>query len=158
MSVLLVIVFLSLLILIHEIGHFLTAKKFGLLVEEFGIGLPPRLWGKKIGETVYSLNCLPFGGFVKIYGEDRGDESLVVKSDKVGELKGPEAKSRLFNSLPAWKRMVVLSAGVLMNFLFGWLMISLVFSYGLKDSILITSVFPKSPAEEVGLLVNDRIV
>ncbi len=66
-----VMIFRSVLILIHELGHFWAAKKFGLWIEEFGFGLPPRIWGKKIGETFYSINALPFGGFVKIFGEDR---------------------------------------------------------------------------------------
>jgi len=70
LGIIFVIIFLSILILVHELGHFLTAKKFGLLVEEFGFGLPPKIWKKKIGETVYSMNALPFGGFVKIFGED----------------------------------------------------------------------------------------
>ncbi|MEK9194627.1 MAG: site-2 protease family protein, partial [Patescibacteria group bacterium] len=73
MIILFVIIGLSLLILVHELGHFLTAKIFGVKVEEFGLGFPPRLFGKKRGETTYSVNALPFGGFVKIYGEDDGD-------------------------------------------------------------------------------------
>ena len=70
MIIVLVIICLSILILIHELGHFLTAKFFGIEVEEFGIGFPPQLWSKKMGGTIYSVNALPFGGFVKIHGED----------------------------------------------------------------------------------------
>jgi len=58
------------LVLVHEAGHFFVAKLFGIKVEEFGFGLPPRIFGKKFGETIYSLNWLPIGGFVKLYGED----------------------------------------------------------------------------------------
>ena len=94
-----VIIFLSILILIHELGHFWAAKKFGLLVEEFGFGLPPKIWSKKIGETVYSLNALPFGGFVKIFGED-----------------GEAAGTRSFPSLSLGRRAIIIAAGVLMNF------------------------------------------
>ena len=137
-----VVIFLVILILVHEIGHFLAAKKFGFLVEEFGIGLPPRIWGKKIGETVYSVNALPFGGFVKIFGEN-------------GERKTEE---RSFSSLAIGKRAIVISAGVLMNFLFGWLAISIVFNIGIPSAILITNVAPNSPAAEAGLLVGDKIV
>ncbi len=61
---------LSVLVLIHELGHFLVAKKLGIKVEEFGFGFPPKVFGKKIGETIYSINLLPVGGFVKLYGED----------------------------------------------------------------------------------------
>ena len=75
LSVIFIIAGLSVLVIIHEAGHFFSAKWFGLLVEEFGFGLPPRLWGKKIGETLYSFNWLPFGGFVKIYGENRSEQS-----------------------------------------------------------------------------------
>ena len=66
------IIILSLLIFVHEFGHFITAKKSGMKVEEFGFGFPPRLWGIKKGETVYSINWIPLGGFVKIKGEDGG--------------------------------------------------------------------------------------
>ena len=103
MIILLVIIAISILILVHELGHFLVAKKFGLLVEEFGIGFPPRLFSKKIGETLYSVNLLPFGGFVKIYGED-----------PIAQAEKPE---RAFYSQAAWKRLLIISAGILMNFI-----------------------------------------
>ena len=64
------VVIFSFLILVHEFGHFFVAKRAGIRVEEFGFGLPPRIWGKKIGETLYSVNWFPFGGFVRMYGED----------------------------------------------------------------------------------------
>ncbi len=80
MIIVLVIVGLSLLILVHEFGHFLAAKISGVRVEEFGLGFPPRLFGKKIGETLYSINWLPLGGFVKIYGEDTAGESIFLKT------------------------------------------------------------------------------
>ena len=68
-SILVFIIVLSILVIVHELGHFLVAKKFGILVEEFGFGLPPKIFSKKIGETIYSLNALPFGGFVRLHGE-----------------------------------------------------------------------------------------
>ena len=68
-SALIVFIGLSVLILVHELGHFWAAKYFGVWVEEFGFGFPPRLFKKKIGETIYSFNWLPFGGFVKLHGE-----------------------------------------------------------------------------------------
>ena len=70
-SVIVFIIILSILVLVHELGHFIAAKKNGVLVEEFGFGLPPRMFGKKIGETIYSINWLPFGGFVKVLGEEQ---------------------------------------------------------------------------------------
>lgn len=137
-----VIIFLSILILVHEFGHFWIAKKFGLWVEEFGIGLPPKIWNKKIGETVYSINALPFGGFVKIFGEN---------ADQRG-LKGS------FTNLKIWKRSIIIFAGVLMNFLLGWLVISIVFSIGIPQAVLITEIQSNSPAEKIGLQTGDKIL
>jgi site-2 protease. Metallo peptidase. MEROPS family M50B len=68
--VIIFIICLNILVFVHELGHFLVAKKNGLKVEEFGMGIPPRIFGIKKGETLYSLNALPIGGFVRIYGED----------------------------------------------------------------------------------------
>ncbi len=143
-GVIFVIIFLSILIIVHELGHFFAAKKFGLLVEEFGIGLPPRIWGKKIGETTYSINALPIGGFVKIYGEN-------------GEEKKEGEKDRSFSSLKIWKRAVVLFAGVFMNFILGWLVISIVFFIGIPQAIFIADVAQSSPAEKIGLIAGDKI-
>jgi len=72
-SLIVFILILSVLVLIHEFGHFITAKKMGVYVEEFGLGIPPRIYGKKIGETIYSINLFPFGGFVRLRGEDSSD-------------------------------------------------------------------------------------
>ena len=141
-GIIFVIIFLSILILVHELGHFWAAKKFGLLVEEFGFGLPPKIWSKKIGETVYSINALPFGGFVKIFGEDGGDSSM----------------ERNFASLKIWRRTIIISAGVLFNFLLGWLIISLVFSIGVPQAVVITDVKANSPAAGIGLQVNDKLI
>ena len=74
MTLLIFLITLSIMVFVHELGHFLVAKKNGIRVEEFGLGLPPTIYSKKVGETVYSLNLLPFGGFVKLTGEDIGDE------------------------------------------------------------------------------------
>lgn len=96
------ILILSLLVLIHEFGHFFVARKMGARVEEFGFGIPPRIWGKKIGDTVYSINALPFGGFVKVAGED-ADE--VFDKNDLGN----------FANINPWKRILILVAGVTMN-------------------------------------------
>lgn len=84
MTIIIFLATLTILVLVHEFGHFLMAKKMGVKVEEFGIGLPPKLFGIKKGETLYSINLLPIGGFVKLFGEeydelDRGNKS---KTDK----------------------------------------------------------------------------
>ncbi|MFA5776300.1 MAG: M50 family metallopeptidase [Patescibacteria group bacterium] len=96
------ILILSLLVLIHELGHFFVARKMGVRVEEFGFGIPPRVWGKKIGDTVYSINALPFGGFVKVAGED---ENGVFDKNDMGN----------FANINPWKRILILVAGVTMN-------------------------------------------
>lgn len=142
-GIIFVIIFLSILILVHELGHFLAAKKFGLLVEEFGFGLPPKIWGKKKGETVYSVNALPFGGFVKILGENREEDG--------------HNRERNFSFRPAWQRAVILSAGVFFNFLLGWAALSMVFMIGVPSVVVITDVQSASPAAEIGLLAGDKI-
>lgn len=147
LSIITVIFFLLILILVHEFGHFLTAKKFRAYVEEFGIGLPPRIWGKKIGETIYSVNALPIGGFVKISGENR-EEGIGTKV--------PE--SRIFYNLKVWKRFLILAAGVVMNFLFGWLLISLIFFVGSPKGVIITQIQPNTPASQAGLKANDFVL
>ncbi len=179
LGIIFVIIFLSVLILVHELGHFLTAKKFGLLVEEFGFGLPPRIWGKKIGETIYSINALPFGGFVKIYGEDKEDkiaenkeaETILIEKEGLeidnGEISTGAIsetiiietnRGRSFGSLFIWKRAIVLAAGVIMNFLFGWLIISIILSMGVPQSIVITEIFKDTPAETAGLMAGDIVL
>lgn len=98
------IIILSLLVLIHELGHFFVARKLGVRVDEFGFGIPPRIWGKKFGNTVYSVNALPFGGFVKVAGEDEG--GMIDKNDPQN-----------FANKSPWKRLSILLAGVVMNVL-----------------------------------------
>ena len=147
LTTLIIIAFLSLLILVHELGHFLLAKKFGLFVGEFGLGLPPRAWGKKIGETVYSINWLPFGGYVKIAGEDGEDE--VDKGIP---------KERMFGNIAPWKRFLILIGGVGMNFLFGWMLLSIVFMIGAEAGLFISQVQEGGPASVAGLQANDRLV
>lgn len=158
-----VIIFLSILILVHEFGHFWVAKKFGLLVEEFGIGLPPKIWSKKIGETVYSVNALPFGGFVKIFGENQSADLPARQRPEpqaMADGRGLDADSRRrnFTGLSIGRRAVVISAGVLMNFLLGWLVISIIFSIGIPQTVLITEVQSDSPAAGIGLQIGDKII
>ena len=131
------VVFISfvILIIIHELGHFILAKKFGIEVEEFGIGFPPRLLGKKIGETIYSINLLPLGGFVKIRGEDGGPED-----------------SRSFSGKPIWQRYLVILGGVIAFWIIAAVILSVVAGgWG----------FPIAIADEAGLnndLINPRVV
>ena len=147
-GIIFVIIFLSILILVHELGHFLIAKKFGLFVEEFGFGLPPKIWSKKIGETIYSINALPFGGFVKIFGENGNELEKLSENER----------KKNFASLKIWQRALIISAGVLFNFVLGWMVISLVFAIGTPQAVVITEVRKNSPAAEINLQSGDKII
>lgn len=143
MQIAIVIVSFSVLIFVHELGHFLSAKFCGIKVEKFGLGFPPRLLWIRTRETEYSLNLLPFGGFVKIYGE---------------HAEGPiREKERAFVFQPAWKKSVVLLSGVFMNLLTGWLIMVAVFSVGAPERVLISQIAENSPAAEAGLANGDLL-
>ena len=161
MSIIIFFIILLVLVLVHEFGHFFTAKSFGIRVDEFGFGFPPKLFGVKKGETEYTFNLLPIGGFVRIFGENPDEENI----------NGPDA-GRSFVNKPAWQQAVVLFAGVFMNFLLAWFLFSIGFMSGLPTSVgsepsgsklsdvhlTIISVAPKSPAEIAGLKSGDKII
>ncbi len=143
------VVVLFVVVLVHEMGHFLMAKWFRIKVEEFGIGLPPRLVTLfKSQETVYSLNLLPIGGFVRLYGE---------------ELKGKiKDKARAFVCKPWWVKVAVLVAGVLANFLLASVLFGVYYFFkGIPvvsdQDVTISYVVPDSPAEKSGLKEGDKI-
>lgn len=123
LTVIAAIVIFSVLVLVHEYGHFIAARRAGIRVVEFGIGFPPRLFKKKIGETVYTINAIPFGGFVKLYGEDATDPKI---------LKDPHS----FAHKSPWVRTQVVVAGVLMNFLLAIVLLTIGFSFGIKPWIV----------------------
>jgi regulator of sigma E protease len=166
MSVILFIVILFVLVLVHELGHFFVARFFNIRVDEFGFGYPPRaakLFRWK--ETDFTLNWLPFGGFVKIFGEDPTEDLSV----QVGNASDPD-KERSFVNKPWYAQALVLVAGVVMNFVLGALLLSIGFMAGIptsvdpsvkeniKDiSLMVTSVTSGSPAEEAGLMPGDSI-
>ncbi|MEK7650547.1 MAG: RIP metalloprotease RseP [Patescibacteria group bacterium] len=160
MSVIIFIIVLAVLILSHEFGHFIVAKKCGVRVDEFGLGFPPRVFGFKRGETTYSLNWLPFGGFVKIFGENPDEEALT----------GFDASRSLINR-PRYQQALVLVAGVVCNLILAWLFLSIGLMSGLpvasseapagltgESRLLITTVKTDSPAEKSGLKLGDEIV
>lgn len=172
LTILIFVIILGLLVFVHELGHFLVARWNGIRVDEFGFGFPPRLfgvtknaegkyelvWGSKempSGQTVYSLNWIPLGGFVKIAGEDGHDTTDPTS----------------FAGKSAWTRIRVLAAGVFMNFLFAWFLISVVFMLGLPQpiepadhgkfadaKIQVLAVGKGTPAETMGLSMGDAIV
>jgi len=113
-TILVFLILISLLVLIHEFGHFWVAKKFGIKVEEFGFGFPPKALSIKKGETEYSINWLPIGGFVKMYGEDEAGAGRIDLSQKHLKAKDKDA-DRAYFSKTAWQRAGVVVAGVVMN-------------------------------------------
>jgi regulator of sigma E protease len=161
MNIIAFFIVLAILILTHELGHFLAAKKVGAKVEEFGLGFPPRLWSFKKGETVYSINWIPFGGFVKILGENGDRETLDMETQ--GADRSLSSKSRLAQAF-------VLVAGVSFNILLAWLILSVSLMIGLPTSresslnypldnqqLIITDVQKNSPAELAGIKGGDII-
>lgn len=148
MSILIFLAVLFVLVLVHEWGHYITAKLTGMRVDEFGIGFPPKLFGIKKGETEYTFNALPIGGFVKILGEDE-----VVD--------GPD-RERSFGGKRKWAQALVLVAGVTMNVLFAWFLFSGAYMAGVTQMVdehsasaqarlLVTDVLPGAPADEASL-------
>lgn len=141
------------LIVLHELGHFVLAKRFGVKVEEFGIGIPPRLIGKKIGETIYSLNLLPIGAFVRLYGEEE-------------QIKDP----RSFSGKSVRQRALIVAGGVVTFWIVSAVLLSIVMALGaptvVEDNqnhnlqnpkVQIVAVAAGSPAEEAGLKPGDTI-
>jgi len=155
------ILILSVLVLIHELGHFLVAKKLGIKVEEFGFGFPPKVFGKKIGETIYSINLLPVGGFVKLYGEDAAGGGSIKKSASSQKQVASSQLKRAFFARPVWQRFTVVIAGVVMNFILAVVLISYLFGVqGVAiptKQIHVTEILRNSPAEKSGIKLNDVI-
>ena len=164
MFIIFVIAVLSLLILAHEFGHFIVAKKNGIKVEEFAFGFPPKIWGFKKGETTYNINFLPFGGYVKIVGEN----SAIEKDEKGDVVNDP----RSFAVKPARVKAYVLVAGVVFNILLAWVLISAGMMIGTPASVsaipegvaiedrkvLILQVQEETPAFEIGLKMGDQLL
>lgn len=142
MTVLYAILIFSILIFVHELGHFLTAKWFGVKVHEFSIGMGPAIFKKKKGETDYSVRIFPIGGFVKLEGEDSASED-----------------ERAFNKCHPLKRIIILMAGAFMNVLVGFLLFILLFSFSKGVNIPeVSKIIEGSPAYNAGIEVGDRIV
>lgn len=149
------IAIIGLLVFVHELGHFLAARKMGVKVKEFAFGFKPRIWGKKIGDTTYAINAIPLGGYVHMKGEadkEGGDDSYNTKS-------------------PAAKALILIS-GVLMNFLLGIVLLVILFIAGFEpliggigsnpfvkslQEVKITDINSNSPAEAAGLKIDDIV-
>ncbi len=161
MTVVIFLIILALLVFVHELGHFAVAKWSGIRVDEFGLGFPPRLVSFKRGDTLYSLNLIPFGGFVRIFGETPEElpEGVMPAGDSL------VAKSKLTQA-------AVLVAGVVANMILAWLFLALALGIGVPMSVddlpagaqvagshlTILTVVPGTPADEAGLKVGDKII
>jgi len=133
----------SVIVIVHELGHFITAKASGVRVEEFALGLPPRIFGIKRGETVYALNAIPFGGYNKVTGEEDPKLSKSLASKSIGI------------------RLLFFCAGSLMNFLLAFLLFSIVFMIPhdvVTEPVMVEKVFPNSPAAMAGIEPGDSII
>ncbi len=146
---------LTVLVFVHELGHFLAARLFKIRVDEFAIGFPPRIVSWMWGKTRYAINLLPLGGYVRIYGENSEDERT--------------ADNML--SKPRWQQAIVLVAGVTFNIIFAWLLLSMSLMLGTKSSadamppelikdkaLTLMIVNPGSPADKAGLKSGDEIL
>lgn len=169
MGIALFFIVLGALIFVHELGHFVCAKKAGVRVDEFALGFPPPIFSKKIGGTRYSLNFIPFGGYVKIYGED-GDDANEDRSEAASGQAAAD-KGASLSRKPRYVQAAVLASGVAGNLVFAWLLLSLGFLVGIPSSVegryagevrdpalMITGVFPDSPAARAGLKAGDKIL
>ena len=152
---------LVVLVLVHEVGHFVAAKRAGITVQEFGIGFPPRIGSVVWRGTRYSLNWIPLGGFVKMLGEDGDAEAEKMRRSGLSESAVDKAMAGAFNRKPVWVRIVVLLAGVVMNFLLAGALFSIALSMPIPEGrgpLVIEEIQPGSPAEEYGLRVGDVII
>lgn len=161
MSILIFLLILSVLVFVHELGHFLFAKWCGIRVDSFALGFPPTLWKKKVGETTYKLNALPLGGYVSIYGENY--ENLDPTDKDFG---------RSFAIKKWWQQFIVLIGGILFNMIFALLLLVLIgwtsAMYTPVDvpageprpddvALIIANVLPDSPADQAGIAAGSII-
>ena len=153
MTILYFVILLSVIVTIHEFGHLIAAKIFGVYCFEFSIGMGPLLWKKKTKETQYSIRALPIGGYVSMAGETDGDQMYP-------DVAVPEG--RRLTEAKTWKRIIIMLAGVTMNFLLAWLIFSLCALYsgsiGTAPDATIGEVVAGSPAEAAGLMAGDKII
>ena len=143
---LLFLLVLGALIFVHELGHFLVAKRSGVRVERFSLGFGPALWRQCWGETEYRVSMIPLGGYVKMYGENPEESVLDPR--------------RAFTYQPVWKRVLIVAAGPFFNFFFAIFLIAFIHVIGIpvEQSVQIGRVLPGSAAEQAGLRPNDIIV
>ena len=143
MNILIALIVFELLVVFHEFGHFIAARACGVKVEEFSVGMGPKLFSVQGKETLFSLRGLPIGGYCSMAGEDSEEEA---------EVEGSLA------SKPVWQRMLVLFAGPFFNFLLAFLLAGIILSQAGVDHCVLTDVTPGFPAEEAGLQAGDEVI
>jgi regulator of sigma E protease len=151
---------LVVLVLVHELGHFIVAKRARITVQEFGIGFPPRLASIMWRGTRYSVNAIPLGGFVKMLGEDGDLELQRLRQEGMGETEIAHAMKGAFNRKPIWVRLTVLLAGVVMNFLLAAALFSVAVSLPQQvgfGPLTVVEIQPDSPAADA-LEIDDEIL
>ena len=151
MPIFLAILVFGLVVLVHEWGHFIAARRAGILVEEFAIGMGPKLVGIKRGETLYTIRALPLGGFCKMYGDEA--DALTEAAEDVEDL-----RHRSFSSKTIPQRLSAMFAGSFMNFILAFLLFAIVVSVTGFRTTSLRFIAPNSPAEQAGLEAGDRIV
>lgn len=153
MTIIYFILILSVIIIIHELGHLIAAKHFGVYCKEFSIGMGPMIYQKQINETAWSIRALPIGGYVAMAGETLEDD---------GEDEEDIPFERTINGIKPWKQIVVMAAGAIMNILLAWVIFIGITAYqgqvAIPGSPIITSFSENSPAEKAGFQVNDEII
>ena len=153
MTVIYFVLILSVIIIIHELGHLIAAKHFGVYCKEFSIGMGPMIYQKQVGETAWSVRALPIGGYVAMAGETLEDD---------GEDEEDIPFERTINGIKPWKQIIVMAAGAIMNILLAWVIFVGITAYqgqiAIPGSPVITSFSENGPAEKAGFKVNDEII
>lgn len=160
------------LVFVHELGHFLAAKFFGVRVDEFAFGFPPRIWSKKIKGTEYAINAIPLGGYVKLLGETAEYVHDVTKKELARIKKDAKDPANLQNKKP-WQKIIIFASGVLGNLILAWAILTIFYAIGgtpilpnmyeskfiqNNQKVYVTEVEKDSPAEKAGLTSGDQII
>lgn len=141
LMIVIILLMFTVIVVAHEWGHYITAKKCGVLVHEFAVGMGPLIWSKQVGETLYSIRLLPIGGFCRM-------------EEEVGDDKNPRAMA----SKKPWQKLIIVSAGAIMNFLLAWLLFIILVGYTGTPTNMIQQVENNTPASVAGLQANDCIL
>lgn len=142
LMIVMIVLMFTIIVVSHEWGHYITAKKFGVLVHEFAIGMGPMVWSKQGKETLYSIRLFPIGGYCRMEEEEGGDSN----------------NPRALASKKPWQKLIVVSAGAFMNFVLAWLLLSIVAGYMGIGTNTIQEVQPDTPAALCGLQAGDKIL